>query len=146
MANAREQPAKGLAGWAESIRLREHEDKALLVLTLIIRALVGLVAVAFILLTENLGGRLYPAGRGAALSGAIDDVWPDRAEENRAQARMELARFAKVTQRRGPRRNTPVRLGRAWFSLSATMCQGAGYETPFGYPHGGHRCHRGGAA
>jgi CIC family chloride channel protein len=43
----------------------QHEDKVLLVLTLIIGAVVGLVVVAFILLTENLGARLYPAG-GAA--------------------------------------------------------------------------------
>jgi chloride channel protein, CIC family len=42
-----------------------HEDKILLVLTLVIGAVVGLVVVAFILLTENLGARLYPAG-GAA--------------------------------------------------------------------------------
>lgn len=38
-----------------------HEDKILLVVTLIIGAVVGLVVVAFILLTENLGSRLYPA-------------------------------------------------------------------------------------
>lgn len=43
----------------------QHENKVLLVLTLIIGAVVGLVVVAFILLTENLGSRLYPAG-GAA--------------------------------------------------------------------------------
>ncbi len=42
-----------------------HEDKILLVLTLIIGAVVGLVVVAFILLTENLGAKLYPAA-GAA--------------------------------------------------------------------------------
>jgi chloride channel protein, CIC family len=42
-----------------------HEDTVLLVLTLIIGAVVGLVVVAFILLTEKLGARLYPAG-GAA--------------------------------------------------------------------------------
>jgi len=51
--------------WFDSIQLHEHEDKVLLVLTLIIGAAVGLVVVAFILLTENLGSRLYPAG-GAA--------------------------------------------------------------------------------
>lgn len=42
-----------------------HEDKILLVLTLIIGAVVGLVVVAFIVLTENLGSKLYPPG-GAA--------------------------------------------------------------------------------
>src|SRR5689334_3980223 len=44
---------------------RAHEDKILLVLTLIIGAIVGLVVVAFIVLTENLGERLYPAGAAA---------------------------------------------------------------------------------
>jgi CIC family chloride channel protein len=43
----------------------QHEDKVLLVLTLIIGAIVGLVVVVFILLTENLGARMYPPG-GAA--------------------------------------------------------------------------------
>jgi CIC family chloride channel protein len=37
-----------------------YEDKVLLLLTLIIGAVVGLVVVAFILVTENLGARLYP--------------------------------------------------------------------------------------
>ena len=44
---------------------RQHEDKVLLILTLMIGAIVGLVIVAFIVLTENLGSRMYPAG-GAA--------------------------------------------------------------------------------
>lgn len=39
---------------------RRYEDKVLLLLTLIIGAVVGLVVVAFILVTENLGARLYP--------------------------------------------------------------------------------------
>jgi CIC family chloride channel protein len=43
-------------------RLRRHEDTTLLFLTLVIGALVGLVVVAFIFLTERLGARLYPAG------------------------------------------------------------------------------------
>jgi CIC family chloride channel protein len=54
-----------LRRWADSERIREHEDKILLILTLIIGAIVGLVVVAFILLTENLASRMYPAG-GAA--------------------------------------------------------------------------------
>ena len=41
------------------------EQRIQLVLTLVIGAVVGLVVVAFIVLTENLGSRLYPAG-GAA--------------------------------------------------------------------------------
>jgi CIC family chloride channel protein len=45
--------------------LREREEQIFLVLTLLIGALVGLVVVAFILLTERFGARLYPAG-GAA--------------------------------------------------------------------------------
>jgi CIC family chloride channel protein len=55
---------KALSFW-ERFRIEHHEDKVLLVLTLIIGAVVGAVVVAFILLTENLGSRLYPAG-GAA--------------------------------------------------------------------------------
>jgi chloride channel protein, CIC family len=46
-------------------RNKRNEESILLVLTLVIGAIVGLVVVAFILLTENLGSRLYPAG-GAA--------------------------------------------------------------------------------
>src|SRR5581483_887923 len=50
----------------EEITSRQwNEERVLLVLTLIIGALVSLAVVAFILLTENLGARLYPAG-GAA--------------------------------------------------------------------------------
>jgi CIC family chloride channel protein len=45
--------------------LREREEQVFLVLTLLIGALVGMVVVAFILLTERFGARLYPAG-GAA--------------------------------------------------------------------------------
>ncbi len=43
-------------------RVHPYEDKILLVLTLIIGAVVGLVVVAFIVLTENLGARMYPPG------------------------------------------------------------------------------------
>jgi chloride channel protein, CIC family len=45
--------------------LHEREEQVFLVLTLLIGALVGLMAVAFILLTERVGSRLYPVG-GAA--------------------------------------------------------------------------------
>jgi len=41
--------------------LREREEQVFLVLTLVIGALVGLAVVAFILLTERFGARLYPA-------------------------------------------------------------------------------------
>ena len=54
-----------LATWTDAERLRQHEDKVLLVLTLIIGAIVGLVVVAFILLTENLALRMYPSGGSA---------------------------------------------------------------------------------
>jgi len=54
-----------LKSWADTETLQNHEDKVLLVLTLIIGAVVGLIVVAFILVTENLGARMYPAG-GAA--------------------------------------------------------------------------------
>src|SRR5215469_13469200 len=42
--------------------LREREDQIFLVLTLVIGALTGLAVVAFILLTERMGMRLYPPG------------------------------------------------------------------------------------
>ena len=45
--------------------LRNREEQVFLILTLLIGALVGIVVVAFILVTERLGARLYPAG-GAA--------------------------------------------------------------------------------
>jgi CIC family chloride channel protein len=43
-------------------RLEQHEDRVFLALTLLIGALVGLVVVAFIVLTGNLGARMYPPG------------------------------------------------------------------------------------
>lgn len=42
--------------------LHEREEQVFLVLTLLIGALVGLTAVAFIVLTERFGSRLYPMG------------------------------------------------------------------------------------
>jgi chloride channel protein, CIC family len=43
--------------------LREQpEEQVFLVLTMVIGALVGLVVVAFIVITERFGARLYPAG------------------------------------------------------------------------------------
>jgi len=47
------------------LAVRQREDQVYLVLALVIGALVGLAVVAFILLTERLGARLYPPG-GAA--------------------------------------------------------------------------------
>ena len=42
--------------------LRQREDQVFLVLALVIGALTGLAVVAFILLTERMGMRLYPVG------------------------------------------------------------------------------------
>src|SRR6516164_9849144 len=42
--------------------LRQHENQVILVLALVIGALTGLAVVAFILLTERMGMRLYPVG------------------------------------------------------------------------------------
>jgi|ERR1035438_4672840 hypothetical protein len=42
--------------------LRQSEDQIVLVLALVIGALTGLAVVAFILLTERMGMRLYPVG------------------------------------------------------------------------------------
>jgi CIC family chloride channel protein len=57
----------GTSWWRASSRhwtafLREREEQVFLLLTLLIGALVGLTVVAFILLTERFGARLYPAG------------------------------------------------------------------------------------
>jgi len=46
-------------------RLQQREDQVFLVLTLVIGALTSLAVVAFILLTERLGMRLYPVGSAA---------------------------------------------------------------------------------
>ena len=53
-----------LQNWADAEPLRQHEAKILLALTLVIGAVVGLVVVGFILVTENLALRMYPAGGG----------------------------------------------------------------------------------
>jgi hypothetical protein len=53
---------QSLRHWADTQKIRQHEDRVLFILTLMIGAVVGLVVVAFILLTENLGSRMYPAG------------------------------------------------------------------------------------
>src|SRR5882672_9369808 len=42
--------------------LKKREEQVFLVLTLVIGALVGLTVVAFILLTEHFGQRVYPVG------------------------------------------------------------------------------------
>jgi CIC family chloride channel protein len=65
MNRAEQQPAK--SWWSQWSRpwsaiLREREEQVFLVLTLVIGALVGASVVAFILLTERFGARLYPAG------------------------------------------------------------------------------------
>ena len=65
MTNAGE--AAGITGREASSQqwnafLRERDDQVFLLLTLFIGALVGMVVVAFILLTERFGARLYPAG------------------------------------------------------------------------------------
>src|SRR5438045_5648818 len=54
-------------------RILQHEDQLFLVLTLIIGAVVGLTVVAFIVATERVGLRLYPA-EGAAWRRLITPV------------------------------------------------------------------------
>src|SRR5215468_7240844 len=61
---------KNTEGWKTTLlewigRLRHREDQLLLILALVIGALTGATVVAFILLTEHLGMRLYPVGSGA---------------------------------------------------------------------------------
>src|SRR5437762_9396423 len=68
MKEAEEQPS---ATWWKAparqwtLLLQERDEQVFLVLTLLIGALVGAIVVAFILLTERFGARLYPGG-GAA--------------------------------------------------------------------------------
>ena len=62
-----ERPATSRSWWRTPpsylrARLQEHEDQVFLVLSLVIGALTGLAVVAFILLTERAGMRLYPVG------------------------------------------------------------------------------------
>ena len=45
-----------------AIQIRHREDQLFMFLTLVIGAVVGLTVVAFIVLTENLGSRMYPIG------------------------------------------------------------------------------------
>jgi CIC family chloride channel protein len=49
-------------GGRAAVPFEQDENKILLILTLVIGAVVGMVVVAFMLVTENLGRRLYPAG------------------------------------------------------------------------------------
>jgi len=49
--------------WSE--RIAENEDRIFLLLTVLIGALVGLAVVAFIVLTENVGARIYAPGSAA---------------------------------------------------------------------------------
>jgi chloride channel protein, CIC family len=68
MSGAGEQPGKtwrSASSQKWTTFLREREEQVFLVLTLLIGALVGLIVVVFILLTERFGTRLYPLG-GAA--------------------------------------------------------------------------------
>ena len=53
------QPAKR---WLVQVDFAEHEDKILLMLAMVISAVVGLIIVAFVVLTEHLGARLTSAG------------------------------------------------------------------------------------
>jgi CIC family chloride channel protein len=53
------------SGSPDPIANQRYEERVLLVLTLIIGAIVSLAVVAFILLTENLGARMYPVGSAA---------------------------------------------------------------------------------
>ena len=50
-----------VALWTRCLgNLHQHEDQVFLLLSLLIGALTGLTVVAFIVLTERLGMRLYP--------------------------------------------------------------------------------------
>lgn len=53
---------RSVKNWRDAELASRYEDQLLLVLTLLLGAIIGLVVVAFILVTENLGARMYPAG------------------------------------------------------------------------------------
>ncbi len=57
-----------------AIQIRHREDQLFLVLTLVIGAVVGLTIVAFIVLTENIGSRMYPLETGFAWRRLIGPV------------------------------------------------------------------------
>jgi CIC family chloride channel protein len=61
-AQARKRSALAKATIHWTVLLEQREDLVFLILTLLIGALVGLSVVAFIVLTERLGVKLYPAG------------------------------------------------------------------------------------
>src|ERR1039458_1394122 len=68
MSNAGNLPA--VSSWKTPLRwwalhFGQREERVLLVLSILIGALTGLAVVAFILLTERLGMRLYPVGSAA---------------------------------------------------------------------------------
>lgn len=62
---------KRIRSFSKAELLSRHEDKVLLLVTLMIGLVVGLVVVAFIVVTENLGARLYPAEEAAGRRIAI---------------------------------------------------------------------------
>jgi CIC family chloride channel protein len=54
-------PARCWRQWLSRIELRGHEDKILLLLSLVISATVGLIVVSFVVVTERLGSKLIAA-------------------------------------------------------------------------------------
>lgn len=56
---ARFQPSQN---WLSEVDLREHEDKIVMVLAMVTSAIVGLIVVAFVVVTERLGAMLVTAG------------------------------------------------------------------------------------
>ncbi|HXG33160.1 MAG TPA: chloride channel protein [Bryobacteraceae bacterium] len=55
-------PARFWQQWLGRIEFRGHEDKILLLLSLVISATVGLIVVSFVVVTERLGSKLIAAG------------------------------------------------------------------------------------
>lgn len=48
--------------WLDNIQLQEHEEKIFLLLAMVVSALIGLVIVGFVVMTERLGATLVAAG------------------------------------------------------------------------------------
>ena len=132
-----------LGRWAS--RLQEREEQVFLVLTLLIGALVGATIVAFIVVTERLGLRLYPAAGASwrrvmvpvigslAMGYLLARYFPDARGSGVPQTKAALfAREGRITLR--------TVLGK-FFCTSATLASGIplGREGPAVQVGGGYR-------
>src|ERR1039457_1411982 len=96
--------------------LRQSEDQIVLVLALVIGALTGLAVVAFILLTERMGMRLYPVVGSLGIGYLLYRYFPDARGSGVPQTKAALfAREGRITLR--------TVLGK-FLCMSATLASG----------------------